>query len=173
MLSLERLDYRQLRRIFKLVAESRGEVPSRKWARFTFQDLAAIRAAVHALGGPDAIAQSKRLPIKRLERACAALRADYGLTSPLTQARLVWDGRDVIVQLRGARFEPDTGQLLLRLAETVNNHLDYAGASAVDRRALRPQVSAQSKQIRHDGRRHTTIVDTLAVGACLRFGKGK
>ena len=171
MLSLERLDYRQLRRLFKLVATSRGEIMPRKWARFTFQDLASLRAAVAALGGADSIARAKRLPIKRLERACARLRSDYGLTNPLTQARLTWDGSDVVVQLLGARFEPDSGQLLLRLSDNLREHLNYASVTPEERDTLLPRVAAETLQVVRDGRRHTRKVLAIAAAPYLRLGR--
>jgi|SRR6185369_8477961 len=173
MLQLERLDYRQLRRLFKLVAASRGEVVPRKWARFTFQDLASLRAAIIALGGLDAVTSSKRLPLKRLERACARLRADYGLTNPLTQARLVWDGRDVTVQLLGARFEPDSGQLLLRLSDEVNEHLDYTSATPGERRTLGQHVAAEKLLVVRDCRSSTRACLPTAAWPSLRFGQSR
>lgn len=170
MLALERLDYRQLRRLFKLVATSRGDVAPRKWARFTFQDLASLRAAIAALGGLDVIASTKRLPLKRLERACARLREDYGLTNPLTQARLVWTGRDVAVQLLGARFEPDSGQLLLHLSDNLNEHLDYASASRAERKALGTRVVAETRLVVRDGRSNVRAALSAAELPSFRFG---
>lgn len=172
MLSLERLDYRQLRRLFRLVATSRGEVPSRRWARFTFQDLAALRAAVNALGGPEAIATAKRIPIRRLERACEKLRTDYGLTNPLTQARLVWNGHDVVVQLLGARFEPDSGQLLLRLADNVDAHLQYSGTPKRSAKELKARIVAEERRIRQDAKARTQPVVALD-SVTLRFGRSR
>jgi hypothetical protein len=173
MLSLQRLDYRQLRRLFRLVAISRGEVMPRKWARFTFQDLASLRAAIHALGGAEAVATAKRLPLKRLEQACTRLREDYGLTNPLTQARLAWDGHGVVVQLHGARFEPDSRQLLLRLSDRLAKHLDYAAATPTEKRALKPRVVAETRRVEQHGQRRTRPVLATALDPCLRFGRGQ
>ena len=171
MLRLQSLDYRQLRRLFALVAVCRGKIPARRWARFTFQDLASLRGAILALGGIQRISASKRLPLKRLERACEKLRTQYGLTNPLTQARLRWDGRDVIVQLRGARFEPDSGQLLLRLSDRVAAHLAYASTSTAERRVLKARIDAEAENVRSDASVRTRMFRRAPTSARLRFGE--
>ena len=172
ILSLQRLDYRQLRRLFHLVAASRGAVQPRKWARYTFQDIAALRAAIEALGGVEAVSNAKRLPLRKLERVCYTLRQHYGLKNPLTEAKLAWDGREVSVQLRGARFQPDSGQLLLNLSDRIHAHLRYAAATENERQALRPLVRAETQVIRHQSRSLVRVPTSTAPVPYLRFGKG-
>jgi hypothetical protein len=171
MLQLQALDYRQLRRLFRLVATARGEVPARKWARFSFRDLVAIRAAVLALGGSKLIASGKRLPLKRLERACEVLREQYKIRDPLTQSRLRWDGKDVVVELRGARFEPESGQLLLGLSDRVDQHVTYASIGDHDRRALRKRITREAKQVKENGKRATRVFPEGIPTARLSFGR--
>jgi len=113
---------------------------------------------VAALGGPERIAQSSRLPIRKLENVCERLRVQYGLTSPLTQARLIWDGTDIVVQLLGARFEPETGQLLLTLSDQVRKHLTYMATPRAQRLALYPLMETEKRKVLHDGAPRTRAV---------------
>jgi hypothetical protein len=169
LLGLEGLDYRQLRRLFLLVTRSRGQVPPRRWARFDFRDVAALRAAVSALGGVDVIRRSRRLRLAPLEFACEVLRREFDLSSPLTQARLLQVGRDVLVQLDGARFAPDSGQLLLDLPNLVGSHLELAGTSRRELGTIRSRLHKEEARVRGDG---TSVVrDALTSNglACMRL----
>jgi tetratricopeptide (TPR) repeat protein len=73
--------------------------------RFSFQDLVLLRAAaglVHA-----------HVPPGRVRRALRQLRAQLPDGRPLTGVRVAADGEHVIVQDGGARWRPETGQVLL------------------------------------------------------------
>ncbi|MFT3917468.1 MAG: tetratricopeptide repeat protein [Anaeromyxobacteraceae bacterium] len=73
--------------------------------RFSFQDLVLLRAAaglVHA-----------RVPVPRIRRAMSALRAQLPEGRPLAAVRVAADGRNVVVQDGGSRWQPATGQVLL------------------------------------------------------------
>jgi tetratricopeptide (TPR) repeat protein len=89
-----------------------GLVASRRGAgdalRFSFQDLVLLRAAAD-LGGA-------RVPASRVRRALRYLRARLPEGRPLTGVRIAADGEHVIVQEGGARWRPETGQVLLDFA---------------------------------------------------------
>src|SRR5512133_1991623 len=73
--------------------------------RFSFQDLVLLRAAaglVHA-----------RVPRARVRRALRSLRAQLPAGRSLAAVRVAADGRNVVVQDGGARWHPETGQVLL------------------------------------------------------------
>ncbi len=73
--------------------------------RFSFQDLVLMRAAaglVHA-----------RIPTARVRRALRSLRAQLPEGRPLAAVRVAADGDRVVVQDGGARWHPETGQVLL------------------------------------------------------------
>src|SRR5574341_1548143 len=55
-----------------------------------------------------------RVPARRLRQALDALRQQlYGIQAPLNELRIVSDGRRLVVEHRGARLAPLSGQLLL------------------------------------------------------------
>jgi tetratricopeptide (TPR) repeat protein len=73
--------------------------------RFSFQDLVLLRAAaglVHA-----------RIPRARVRRALRSLRAQLPEGRALATVRVAADGDRVVVQDGGARWHPETGQVLL------------------------------------------------------------
>jgi tetratricopeptide (TPR) repeat protein len=85
-----------------VVAARRGP---RNELRFSFQDLVLLRAAaglVHARVAP-----------ARVRRALRRLRAQLPEGRPLTGVRVAADGEQVVVQEGGARWQPETGQVLL------------------------------------------------------------
>lgn len=86
-----------------------GFVAARRGPRnallFSFQDLVLLRAAaglVHA-----------RVPRARVRRALRRLRAQLPEGRSLAAVRVAADGTDVVVQDGGARWRPETGQVLL------------------------------------------------------------
>lgn len=72
---------------------------------FSFQQLVVLRAAksLHAA----------RVPAARVKRALKALARELGTERALSGLRIAADGRRVVVHEDGARFEPESGQLLL------------------------------------------------------------
>ncbi len=101
MLDLPVAEVRRLARA-GFVSAMRG---ARNELRFSFQDLVLLRAAaalVHA-----------RVPAARVRRALSQLRAQLPDGRPLTGVRVAADGEHVVVQDGGARWHPETGQVLL------------------------------------------------------------
>jgi len=72
---------------------------------FSFRDLVVLRAAssLHAA----------RVPAVRVKRALRALARELGADRQLSGLRIAADGTRVVVHEDGARFEPESGQLLL------------------------------------------------------------
>jgi tetratricopeptide (TPR) repeat protein len=78
---------------------------ARNELRFSFQDLVLLRAAAELVRA--------RVPPARVRRALAQLRAQLPEGRPLTGVRVAADGEHVVVQDGGARWHPETGQVLL------------------------------------------------------------
>ena len=103
MLDLPVAEVRRLARA-GFVAARRGP---RNELRFSFQDLVLLRAAAE-LG-------RARIPAARVRRALRSLRAQLPGDRPLAAVRVSSDGARVVVQDGGARWHPETGQVLLDL----------------------------------------------------------
>ncbi len=101
MLDLPQGEVRRLARA-GFVSPRRGP---RNELRFSFQDLVLLRAAaglVHA-----------RIPRFRVRKALRSLRTQLPEGRPLAAVRVSADGDRVVVQDGGARWHPETGQVLL------------------------------------------------------------
>ncbi len=73
---------------------------------YRFDDLIALRTIKQLT--------ERRVPAQQLRRALAALRKQLAeVKAPLTELRIQSDGRRLVVEHRGARLEPLSGQLLL------------------------------------------------------------
>jgi tetratricopeptide (TPR) repeat protein len=72
---------------------------------FSFQDLVVLRAAKSL--------HEARVPAARVKRALRALARELGDGRTLSGLRIAADGAHVVVHHGGARFEPESGQLLL------------------------------------------------------------
>jgi hypothetical protein len=136
LLGIPNVDYRQLRRLFALVRYERS-LPARRWARFTFRDLIALRVAVQLLGGVRAVNGRGYLQIKRLERVLDRLRNVYGIEDPLTQVLLERREQAVVAQFRGVHFDVGSGQLSLFAANMSRAIASLPTASSEERRSLR------------------------------------
>src|SRR5438552_15208417 len=69
---------------------------------YDFRDLIALRTVKQLI--------ETGVPANRLRRALAALREKLSqVQTPLTELRVLCDGKDVIVEREGARLEPLTG----------------------------------------------------------------
>src|SRR5512140_1244605 len=101
MLDLPAPEVRRLARA-GFVAAMRGP---RNELRFSFQDLVLLRAAAGLV--------EARVPPARVRRALRQLRAQLPEGRPLTGVRVAADGERVVVQDGGARWQPETGQVLL------------------------------------------------------------
>src|SRR5437763_3166087 len=73
---------------------------------YDFRDLIALRTVKQLI--------EQGIPANRLRRALAALRENLSqVQAPLTELRVLSDGKDVIVEREGARLEPLTGQFVM------------------------------------------------------------
>jgi tetratricopeptide (TPR) repeat protein len=72
---------------------------------FRFQDLVVLRAAESL--------RDAHVPAARMRRALRALARELGGPRELAGVRILADGTRVVVHAGGARFEPESGQLLL------------------------------------------------------------
>ena len=98
-----------VRRILKI-----PEMRLRSWERagffaprqeFSFRDLIALRTLKEL--------RDKRIPPQRIKRALASLVEKLdGVSEPLTELKIVSDGRNIAVDLGDGRMEALTGQLL-------------------------------------------------------------
>jgi tetratricopeptide (TPR) repeat protein len=98
------LPVREVRRLARagFVSPRRGP---RNELRFSFQDLVLLRAAAGLV--------QARIPSKRVRRALRSLRAQLPEGRPLAAVRVAAEGDRVVVQHGGARWHPETGQVLL------------------------------------------------------------
>jgi len=108
-----------------------GELGARRY--YTFQDLIGVRAAKGLL--------DEGLPLHRVRRSVDALQRTLPkVTRPLSELRVVADGRSVVVRDERGAFEATTGQLVLdfdvrSLRDDVVRMLRPAGSDDRARRA--------------------------------------
>ncbi len=125
----------EIRRLARsgFVSPMRGR---RNELRFSFQDLVLLRAAAGLVRA--------RVPASRVRRALRQLRAQLPEGRPLTGVRVAADGEHVVVQDGGARWHPETGQVLLdfevqdiarRVAPIVRAAARTRGAAPLDAEA--------------------------------------
>lgn len=143
ILGLDGIDYAQLRRLLRLVRTPDAQ-PSRRWARFSFEDLVGLRIALHLAGGTEALAGGRRLQLAELERTCTRLR-QLGVSRPLIDVRLRREGRAIVAEVDGVTFRPATGQLAL--TDTSNRVGDFLGDIVELDRGARARLRAA---IAHD-----------------------
>jgi hypothetical protein len=105
ILRLEGMDYQQLRELWQLISPTKN-MPTRKWARYTFRDLVLLRNAIELAGGVEALKFGRRLRVKQLSRALAALKIEFGAQDPLTEIKLERVGSSILAHLSGAKFDP-------------------------------------------------------------------
>jgi tetratricopeptide (TPR) repeat protein len=85
---------------------------------YDFRDLIALRTVKQLI--------EKGVPANRLRRALAALREKLSqVQAPLTELRVLSDGKDILVEREGARLEPLTGQFVMNF-ETRELHEDVS-----------------------------------------------
>lgn len=112
---MERFTRREVLRILNISAKQlaywerlRLVEPRSRWGEkfYRFGDLISLRTVKQLV--------EQRVPARRLRRAVEALRQQLAeVEAPLTELRIVSDGRDVAVELDGHLLEPIRGQLLL------------------------------------------------------------
>jgi len=91
--------------------------PRKRWGErfYDFRDLISLRTAKQLI--------EQGVPAYRLRRAVAALRHQLAeVEAPLTELRILSNGRDVVVEQEGTRLEPISGQLLLNFDTRELNH---------------------------------------------------
>ena len=73
---------------------------------YDFRDLIGLRTVKQLI--------EQGVPVNRLQRALEALREKLSkVRAPLAELRILFDGKDVIVERHGARLEPVSGQFVL------------------------------------------------------------
>lgn len=125
-LSIERIDYAQLRRFYRLIRNPSGSAEldvalGRGWARFSFTDMACLVVAIDCCGGPPALAPGRHLTIVGLREACASLYRQ-GFPVPLLNVGLERIGRRIVAEVNGVLVDPISGQLAIEaVAERVSS----------------------------------------------------
>jgi hypothetical protein len=158
ILGLEGMDYHQLRRLFRLVREQ-GSLESpetRKWSRFTFKDLVALKVAVTLAGGKEALSKGRHLRLKDVERTCQRLREAFGLENPLTEVVLRRRGKSTVARVQGLWFEPANGQMVLaEVEEAVEQYLQELRQGEQLPREMQKEASKLRKRRGRRGRIET------------------
>lgn len=116
---IEGLNYRQLRRLLCIVKGE--EVEARRWMRFTFREVVALRVAHRLASGRKTKHRHPRLHFEEVERVCRVLRTRFGIDDPLTRVHLEWQGARIVARYEAVYFEALSGQLLL-VAEAVRRN---------------------------------------------------
>lgn len=102
---------------------------------YTFADIIALRTASQLLG--------KRVRLRDVARAVTALRSALPkVTRPLSELRVVSDGKRVVVRSHDGAYEPSTGQMLLDF-DVQKLHDDVV-------RVLRPNVGKARQKSAYD-----------------------
>ena len=124
VLAIDVIDYRQLRRFYKLIrAQSDHSVPE-GWSRYTFTDIAALVVALEICGGLEALQPGSRLVLADLHKVCQRL-VEQGIWNPLLRVGIGRRGRSLTITLDGMITEPDSGQLLMEsMATKVDLYFD-------------------------------------------------
>jgi hypothetical protein len=147
ILGCPEIDYQQLRRLFVFARRQAGRPVPPGWARYTLQDLAAVRRAL-ALSGGVVVLQTPghRLQLARLERACDALR-EQGVENPLLDVSLQRRGHAVLASINGVLYDPVTGQTELGSAFTVTT--EFLRRREVRDRKLMERLRSERRVLRH------------------------
>src|SRR5262245_4867685 len=106
---------------------TRGEL------RFSFQDLLLLRKAEGLV--------SQRIPPHRVRRALKALRDRLTDEQPLTGMSLGADGPEVVVHERGARWQAESGQVLLSFDQQPPDAVEAALVALPTKPAAEPSGS--------------------------------
>lgn len=141
ILELDRLDYRQLRRLFEIVRPRAAK--DRAWTRFSFRDVLALKVAFELAGGHNVATRGGRLRLKAVETACRVLRDRYGVVEPLLTAAMRRDGPRIVAEVHSVAFEPVSGQLQLTTAVTGKLRAHLVGGASTEVRELLAQVRSE------------------------------
>jgi tetratricopeptide (TPR) repeat protein len=141
---------------------------------YDFRDLIGLRTVKQLV--------EEGVPANRLRRALAALREKLvQVQAPLTELRILSDGKDVVVERHGARLEPLSGQFVLNfqtreLDEKVHviternadEWLALALEYEADKKTRAEAMEAYDRALRAD----PTKVDALLNGGTLHYEDG-
>ena len=141
---------------------------------YDFRDLIGLRTIKQLV--------EEGVPASRLRRALAALREKLvQVQAPLTELRILSDGKDVVVERHGARLEPLSGQFVLNfetrdLGEKVrviaernaDEWLALALEYEADKKTRAEAMEAYERALRAD----PTKVDALLNGGTLYYEDG-
>jgi tetratricopeptide (TPR) repeat protein len=134
---------------------------------YNFRDLIGLRTVKQLI--------DQGVPAGRLRRALAALREKLAhVQMPLSELRVLSDGRDVVVESEGARLEPLSGQFVLNfetreLGEKVRV---MAGPNADDwvATALEYEAEENNRAQAIEAYEHALSIDPQKVDALLNCG---
>ena len=141
---------------------------------YDFRDLIGLRTVKQLV--------EEGVPANRLRRALAALREKLvQVQAPLTELRILSDGKDVLVERHGARLEPLSGQFALNfetrdLGEKVHiiaernadEWLALALEYEADKKTRAEAMEAYERALRAD----PTKIDALLNGGTLYYENG-
>jgi hypothetical protein len=116
ILGCPKIDYAQLRRLFKLARlQTGGPVADsdHRWSRYTLRDIAAVEVALRLSGGPESLDLGRRLRVAPVEAAVRSL-LDRGIRDPLLEVPMERHGAVIVAAVAGDIIDPTTGQLVLR-----------------------------------------------------------
>jgi tetratricopeptide (TPR) repeat protein len=134
---------------------------------YDFRDMISLRSVKQLL--------ENGVPANRLRRSLAALREKLAhVHAPLSELRVLSDGKDIVVESEGARLEPLSGQFVLNfetreLGEKVRI---MAGPNADDwlATALEYEAEGSTRAEAIDAYDHALSIDPQKVDALLNCG---
>jgi hypothetical protein len=145
ILAIDVIDYRQLRRFYRLIREQSDHAVPSGWSRYTLTDIACLAVAIEICGGPEALEPGSRLVLAKLERVCQLL-VQQGISNPLLRVSIGRRGRSITVDLDGVVTEPETGQIIMEAASKEADH--YFSDSLLRDRKLARALRAEIDQFR-------------------------
>jgi tetratricopeptide (TPR) repeat protein len=134
---------------------------------YNFRDLIGLRTIKQLI--------DQGVPANRLRRALAALREKLAhVQMPLSELRVLSDGKDVVVESEGARLEPLSGQFVLNFEtrELREKVRVMAGPNADDWLATALEYEAEENNRAHaiEAYDHALSIDPQKVDALLNCG---
>jgi tetratricopeptide (TPR) repeat protein len=134
---------------------------------YDFRDLISLRTVKQLI--------EEGVPANRLRRALAALREKLArVHAPLSELRVLSDGKDVVVESEGARLEPLSGQLVLNFEtrELGKKVRVMAGPNADDwlATALEYDAEENTRAQAIEAYDHALSIDPQKVDALLNCG---
>src|ERR1700674_358375 len=117
----------------------------------------------------------KGVPANRLRRALAALREKLAqVQAPLTELRVLSDGKDIVVERGGARLEPLSGQFVLNFeTRELDERVRVMGGRTADdwlATALEYESGDNQKAEAIEAYERALLVDPHRVDALINYG---